>query len=549
MKDGNQLTSKYSVELQVMVRRLDTPAFASGGLEPARAKATIVNLAAICIDQAMVGKAEAALGSVSTGQVQLVWWRRGRLRLGWGGAAEEFGGREVGPELIKEAGMKKFMALHGRPLPKVESGTPADIEFRNALDKMEEALDTVAATGEGTNMTVALQRLTLDIIGSTTFGVDLHAQGQQPSQEGNPLLKAAEVFFSPKAGAGMLLNMLAYGIPHIRRLLSWLAVKLLVSDVVHLNRSRSVLWGASQQLLDNARAAHGGHKQDGFRNGSHKVAGLMPAHGSESLEAIEARAFAYGRELCREATPPPYSIVSLLSGARNAETGSPLTDVEICSQLSVFLLAGYETTSLALGYALYELAKQPDLQAHVSDEVAALRLSTAGGKAGGEGNDPALPYEQLEKLPLTEAVLSEAMRMYPPVSSLFALAREANQPTSIGGFSIPAGTTIMFNVWSLHRDPEQFPDPEVFRPERFLPGSEEAAKRHPYAYIPFGVGPRKCIGQRFALEEGVLALARLVHRFEFSLDLEHHKGPLDLITGITLLPKGGIWLRVRRRGQ
>ncbi len=95
MKDGNQLTSKYSVKLQVMLRRLDTLAFASGSLEPARAKATIVNLAAICIDQAMVGKAEAALGSVSIGQVQLVWWGRGRLRRGWGGAAKEFGGSEV----------------------------------------------------------------------------------------------------------------------------------------------------------------------------------------------------------------------------------------------------------------------------------------------------------------------------------------------------------------------------------------------------------------------------------------------------------------------
>lgn len=105
----------------------------------------------------------------------------------------------------------------------------------------------------------------------------------------------------------------------------------------------------------------------------------------------------------------------------------------------------------------------------------------------------------------------------------------------------------MFNIWALHHDPIHFPQPEEFRPERFVRDSPEALERHPYAYIPFGMGPRKCAGQKLAMEEGVLVLARMVQAFEFKLDEEKHTGPLVLGAGVTLVPVDGIWMKFKYR--
>lgn len=250
-------------------------------------------------------------------------------------------------------------------------------------------------------------------------------------------------------------------------------------------------------------------------------------------------------------TPPPTSIVSRLKDAVNKQTGQPLSDTDICAQLFTFLLAGYETTSLALSYTLYLLAKHPDIQQRARAELDAL----------GEGP---IAYEDLSKLPYTEACFLEAMRMYPPVSALLALARvptgqaaDIVLPAKDGGsggegeggtvFHIPAGSRVGLSIYTIHHDPKHFPEPEVFRPERFLAGSAEAAARHPGAYFPFGLGPRKCVGYRFAQEEGVLCLARLLRRFELRLDPQRHSGPLDLRTSVTIVPQGGIWLQVSSR--
>ncbi|EFN54612.1 hypothetical protein CHLNCDRAFT_135119 [Chlorella variabilis] len=176
------------------------------------------------------------------------------------------------------------------------------------------------------------------------------------------------------------------------------------------------------------------------------------------------------------------------------------------------------------------------------------------------------------------------MRLYPPVSSLIVLLREAGHggvdldltggsrrslatpaagPTSvfIPGELLPLGCIgsrcgaacvqlmyncrVMFNIWTLHRDPRYWEAPEEFRPARFLP--DEAASHHPGAYFPFGLGPRRCVGWRFALEEGVLCLARIFQRFELRLDAERHTGPLDLRSSVTLAPPKGIWLKVHGR--
>lgn len=102
----------------------------------------------------------------------------------------------------------------------------------------------------------------------------------------------------------------------------------------------------------------------------------------------------------------------------------------------------------------------------------------------------------------------------------------------------------MFNIYALHHDPKYFPEPESFKPERFLDGTKEGKD----GFIPFGIGPRKCIGYKLAMEEGMLALAKIMQRFDLELDAEKHTGPLKVMAGITLVPVDGIWIKFKSRG-
>jgi len=139
-------------------------------------------------------------------------------------------------------------------------------------------------------------------------------------------------------------------------------------------------------------------------------------------------------------------------------------------------------------------------------------------------------------LPYTEAVVKESMRLYPPA---YAVGREALQNCVIGDYAVPAGSTIYFSPWVLHRDARWFAAPEIFRPERWLDGS--TAQLPKYVYIPFGGGPRVCIGERFAMMEAILVLATIRRRFELEM-----AGPDPApFPSITLRPDGGPIMRVR----
>jgi cytochrome P450 len=167
-----------------------------------------------------------------------------------------------------------------------------------------------------------------------------------------------------------------------------------------------------------------------------------------------------------------------------------------------------ETTSLALSYAVYALASNVHLQERVAAELFQVvqynKETQSDIKETNASLDPTahaghLSLDDVEKLDLTRSVFLEAMRMWPPVTPAVALVREAHAPFELGGYSLPKGIKVMFNIWSMHHDPVQFPEPYTFRPERHMPGSEEAEKRHPFAFIPFGVGPRKCVGWRYVI--------------------------------------------------
>jgi cytochrome P450 len=160
-------------------------------------------------------------------------------------------------------------------------------------------------------------------------------------------------------------------------------------------------------------------------------------------------------------------------------------------------MAGHETTAVALTWAIHLLARAPDVQAALATELD----SALDGRSPGVADLPRLPY--------TEACVFEALRRYPPA---YALSREAVTATSVGGCPLPRHGIAFISVWASHHDPHDFPEPDAFRPERWLDG---LARRLPRGrYVPFGEGPRKCLGAGFAMQEMTLALATIVARWQ-----------------------------------
>jgi len=217
-------------------------------------------------------------------------------------------------------------------------------------------------------------------------------------------------------------------------------------------------------------------------------------------------------------------LLGLLLDAR--DEGSSLADGEVRDQVLVFLLAGHETTSTALTYALHLLGRHPDVQHRVRAEVDTI----AGDRALTAQDVPALGY--------TTMVLKEAMRLYPSAPFLGRLAVQDDQ---IGGYHIPAGADVVLAPWITHRHPAFWQQPERFDPQRFTPEQDKA--RHRYAWFPFGGGPRACIGQHFSMLESVIALATLVRDFHFAAP----PGEPAHTSHITLRPTHGVPSRVTAR--
>ena len=208
-----------------------------------------------------------------------------------------------------------------------------------------------------------------------------------------------------------------------------------------------------------------------------------------------------------------------------------LTEKELRDQLVTLLLAGHETTSHALTWTLCLLSQNPDVERALHAELDAVLGPQPGGR------DPG--YDDLAQLPLTEQVFQESMRLYPPV---YTIARQAKEDTEIGGYPVPAGSDVMLWLYMTHHDPRFFPEPQAFRPSRFSP--EEEARRPKLAYLPFGAGPRACIGKVFAMVEGRLLLATLARRFRFELAPGQR---VEAQPRITLVPRYGMKMRLRAR--
>ena len=228
----------------------------------------------------------------------------------------------------------------------------------------------------------------------------------------------------------------------------------------------------------------------------------------------------------RNQTEPTNDLLSMLMAARDEETGQQMDDKLLRDEVATLMLAGHETTANALSWTWMLLAQHPEARQKLNNElqqVLAGRLPT---------------IEDMRNLRYTNQVVKESMRLYPPVA---IFGREAVRDCTIGDYEIPQGTTIMISQWVMHRHPKYFTNPEAFEPERW---TEEFEKQLPRGvYIPFGDGPRICIGKGFAQMEAVLLLATIAQRFELNLEPDF---PIVPQPSITLRPEYGIKVRLKQ---
>lgn len=268
--------------------------------------------------------------------------------------------------------------------------------------------------------------------------------------------------------------------------------------------------GRFSAAVDVLNEAMGGEDAHAGAHRSYRTAGALAVVRDVVERAIEARRSGRGRGA--------QDALTLMMAARDA-AGVPLADAQLVEQGVTLLLAGHETTAKALAWTLYLLARHPAARSRLREEALALP------------GEPTLA--DLHALPFTLATLEEAMRLYPPI---WVVSRMAGEATQLGDYHIPEGTLIPISPFLMHRDAAAWDAPEEFRPERFLADTG----RHPCQYIPFGAGPRQCIGRPFAVMEMHLVLASIVRSCDLVPINDAEVEPEALVT---LRPKGGLWMR------
>ena len=229
----------------------------------------------------------------------------------------------------------------------------------------------------------------------------------------------------------------------------------------------------------------------------------------------------------RRTGPGGGDILGRLLAARDEETGEGIDDRQIRDEVVTLLMAGHDTSAHALTWTLYLLATHPEVESRLAGHLAA-QLNGAPATAA-----------DLPRLPYLKQVVQESMRLYPPV---WAIARRAEREVVFGDYLLPANAYVAVVAWTLHRHPEFWPDPDRFEPDRFEP--DRAGARHSYCYLPFGAGPRTCIGAGMAMLETQLVLAQIVQRFRVHPVPDH---PIETHAKVTLKPRYGMPVTMSRR--
>jgi len=231
----------------------------------------------------------------------------------------------------------------------------------------------------------------------------------------------------------------------------------------------------------------------------------------------------------RKKQPAGNDLLSMLLAAKDEDTGEGMSDKQLRDELVTIYVAGHETSGYCLSWTLYLLTQHPDKLAILRNEVDTI-MAQHNGKLGGEG---------LRQLSYTKQVVEESLRLYP---TAHIVGREALEEDHVGRYTIPKGGLLLLLIYRLHRDPKYWDHPEDFLPERFESELEKARPKN--VFLPFGAGPRMCIGNNFAMMEIIMVLAKMVYHFDFSLSPDQKIEPEPLIT---LRPKNGIQINLRKR--
>ena len=233
------------------------------------------------------------------------------------------------------------------------------------------------------------------------------------------------------------------------------------------------------------------------------------------------------KRLASDAANVPNDLLTLLLRSLDPSTGLQLDLKEVRSNILTFLSAGHETTANTLAWSIYLLSQAPEWRSRVAEEAERELAKPVDGLA--------------DRLIVAKAVIEEALRLYPPIA---ALSREAIEPDTLGNMSVEPRSLIVISPYVLHRHRRLWSEPDTFDPSRFLPEARSAIPR--FAYLPFGIGPRTCIGSSFALQEAAIVLAVLTCHFDMRLSPGADVWPLQRIT---LRPANGLPMEIRERAR
>lgn len=364
--------------------------------------------------------------------------------------------------------------------------------MQSAADALVLALESDARDGKPIDIWRRLEDFTMNVAGESAFGVDM--------QKERTLAAGATAFFKAAGQIEGIYALLQVCFPHFTPFIRHMANVLPTPTYAAGRAGRLAVKEAVAALLDQ-------HRRKEANNDSI----TENKAGNKDVSATG-------------------SFLVYMSRGVNKETGAPFSDMEVICQAFSFVLAAFETTSATLAFAIHLLSSHQDKLAKMLAEVDAFGQSRLPVKA--DLTNSQFPY--------VEAVLKETLRLYPAVPLAI---READKDIVLGQDAVPRGTHLAVNLYAMHRNPSLWDDPDDFIPERFL-GDGPPAKAMA-AYMPFGDGPRGCVGTKYAWQETLLALVRMYQKYVFRLS--PGQIPLEVHMSLSLTPRNGVWVTPFRR--
>ncbi|XP_054156812.1 cytochrome P450 3A9-like [Oppia nitens] len=406
---------------------------------------------------------------------------------------------------------------------KLRTMTPLIDDSVNMFLKL---VDKQQSTNGGNDFNIynLFQGLTADVIGRTAFGIQTDIQ----LDSDNKFIKAVKNKLKSLSFFAKWHTLIRYCFPQLYRLLyPYRRLEELINHRLLGRSPTGILLDMCQQVIDLRKSNKKQNRKDLLQ------LMLETKLSDQHFTGLNVQQLTAGAGTDLQTNGVNCEVkVELKTNCQSKEVKHndiQLTDDEIKANCVVFYEAGYETTSTALGFVAHILVNNQDIQDRVRQEVRKLYET-----------DGRLDYNTVSKLEYMECVINETMRLYPPLISF--VARETNADYPIGtNITIPKGTAVQFATYYMHHDPDYWPEPEKFDPERFSSGD---SRRHPYSWQPFGSGPRNCVGIRLAYFEIKLCLAKLLFNYRLEPGPRTELGNITVKTRIiSMNPKNGVFLK------